>query len=91
MGAIFGRRRPAVGFSIDVKELAATVAVPPLRRVIRAPWGHDAGLAQAVAQLRAQGHTVVSVLPGHDHEVNEFDCDRELVLVGNQWEVKPLA
>ena len=91
VGAIFGRRRPAVGFSIDVKELAATVAVPPLRRVIRAPWGHDAGLAQAVAQLRAQGHTVVSVLPGHDHEVNEFDCDRELVLVGNQWEVKPLA
>lgn len=91
VGAIFGRRRPAVGFSIDVKELAATVAVPPLRRVIRAPWGQDAGLAQAVAQLRAQGHTVVSVLPGHDHEVNEFDCDRELVLVANNWEVHPLA
>ncbi|UFS56687.1 ATP phosphoribosyltransferase regulatory subunit [Comamonadaceae bacterium M7527] len=91
VGAIFGRRRPAVGFSIDVKELAATVAVPPLRRVIRAPWGQDAGLAQAVAQLRAQGHTVVSVLPGHDHEVNEFDCDRELVMVANKWEVRPLA
>jgi ATP phosphoribosyltransferase regulatory subunit len=91
VGAIFGRRRPAVGFSIDVKELAATVQVPALRRVIRAPWGQDAGLAQAVAALRAQGHTVVSVLPGHDHEVNEFDCDRELVLVAGTWEVKPLA
>ena len=91
VGAIFGRRRPAVGFSIDVKELAGTVAVPPLRRVIRAPWGHEAGLAHAVATLRAGGHTVVSVLPGHEHEVNEFDCDRELVLADGIWDVQPLA
>jgi ATP phosphoribosyltransferase regulatory subunit len=34
---------------------------------------------------------VTCVLPGHEHEVNEFDCDRELVLAQGQWTVMPLA
>ena len=29
------------------------------------------------------------VLPGHEHEVQEFDCDRELALVDGQWVVRP--
>jgi ATP phosphoribosyltransferase regulatory subunit len=36
-------------------------------------------LRRAIADLRAQGHTVVCALPGHGHEVDEFHCDRELV------------
>jgi ATP phosphoribosyltransferase regulatory subunit len=31
------------------------------------------------------------VLPGHEHEVNEFDCDRELAEVAGRWVVQPLA
>jgi len=79
VGAVFGRNRPAVGFSLDLKELVSAVAPRPLVAAIRAPWGMDAGLRQAIAELRAQGHTVVCALPGHDHQVDEFHCDRELV------------
>ena len=79
VGAVFGRNRPAVGFSLDLKELVTAVAPRPLVAAIRAPWGMDTGLRDAVASLRAQGHTVVCVLPGHEHQVDEFHCDRELV------------
>lgn len=93
VGAVFGRKRPAVGFSLDLKELVSAVAPRPLEGAIRAPWGMDAALREAIAQLRSAGHTVVCVLPGHEHEVDEFDCDRELVQVpadGGVWTLKNL-
>jgi ATP phosphoribosyltransferase regulatory subunit len=93
VGAVFGRKRPAVGFSLDLKELVACVAPRPLVAAIRAPWGMDAGLRQAIAALRSEGHTVVCVLPGHEHEVDEFLCDRELVSDTGRpggWAVRPL-
>lgn len=93
VGAVFGRKRPAVGFSLDVKELVSAVAPRPLEGAIRAPWGMDASLREAIAKLRSAGNTVVCVLPGHEHEVDEFDCDRELVQVppeGGVWILKNL-
>jgi ATP phosphoribosyltransferase regulatory subunit len=94
VGAVFGRNRPAVGFSLDVKELAGVAQKPALKAVIRAPWlddGADAApLREAIAALRAQGETVVCVLPGHESEVDEFRCDRQLVREGAQWRVKPI-
>lgn len=94
VGAVFGRNRPAVGFSLDVKELAGVAAKPPLKAAIRAPWLDEpsdaASLREAVAALRAQGETVVCVLPGHDSEVDEFHCDRELVREGGRWRVAPI-
>jgi ATP phosphoribosyltransferase regulatory subunit len=91
VGAVFGRRRPAAGFSLDLKELASNLPARSLRAAVRAPWGVDAGLRQAIASLRAQGETVVCVLPGHEHEVNEFDCDRELVQAAGLWVVQSLT
>ncbi len=91
VGAVFGRNRPAVGFSLDLKELVAMVPPRPLVAAIRAPWGMDASLRKAVARLRAQGQTVVCSLPGHEHEVDEFHCDRELVPdphVADAWTVR---
>jgi ATP phosphoribosyltransferase regulatory subunit len=88
VGSVFGRKRPAVGFSLDVKALVAVASVHPLRAAIRAPWSEDTALRAAVTQLRAQGETVVCVLPGHESEVDEFHCDRELCAVGGQWVVK---
>lgn len=90
VGAVFGRNRPAVGFSADVKQLVALATAPAMRPAIRAPWGEDAGLRAAVRQLREQGETVVCVLPGHEHEGQEFDCDRELVAANGGWAVRPL-
>jgi ATP phosphoribosyltransferase regulatory subunit len=92
VGAVFGRNRPAVGFSLDLKELASVAAKRPLKAAVRAPWldggPHAAELREAIAALRAQGETVVCVLPGHESEVDEFHCDRELALEGGQWCVK---
>jgi ATP phosphoribosyltransferase regulatory subunit len=90
VGAVFGRNRPAAGFSLDLKELVRVLPPRPLKAAIRAPWGEDAGLHSAIARLRAVGETVACVLPGHEHEVNEFDCDRELASVAGQWAVRPL-
>ncbi|PHM19591.1 MAG: ATP phosphoribosyltransferase regulatory subunit [Curvibacter sp. PD_MW3] len=85
VGAVFGRKRPAVGFSLDLKTLVGAVATRPLRAAIRAPWGESPALRQAIARLRGQGETVVCVLPGHESEIDEFQCDRELIEVAGQW------
>ncbi|MBN8747924.1 ATP phosphoribosyltransferase regulatory subunit [Xylophilus ampelinus] len=91
VGAVFGRNRPAVGFSLDVRELVGVLPARPLRAAIRAPWSDaDAGLRAAIAALRAQGETVVCMLPGHDSEIDEFHCDRQLVQHGNAWAVQPI-
>jgi ATP phosphoribosyltransferase regulatory subunit len=90
VGAVFGRSRPAVGFSLDLKDVAALAPRKRLRAAIRAPWGEDAELRACVRALRERGETVVCVLPGHEHEGQEFDCDRELVAAGGRWDVRSL-
>jgi ATP phosphoribosyltransferase regulatory subunit len=91
VGAVFGRNRPAVGFSLDVKVLAEISAGPSPWRAVRAPWGEDSDLRAAVRRLRQDGHTVVSMLPGQAAEASVFDCDRELVRVDGQWTLCPLG
>ena len=90
VGAVFGRKRPAVGFSLDLKQLAALAPAAGAAAAIRAPWGEDTALRQAVRRLRERGETVVCVLPGHEHEAQEFECDRELVASAGQWAVHAL-
>ena len=94
VGAVFGRNRPAVGFSLDVKELVGVVGKRPLKAAVRAPWRGDAQesarLRAAISELRAQGETVVCVLPGHESEVDEFHCDRELVAEQGRWVLRSL-
>lgn len=88
VGAVFGRNRPAAGFSLDVKALVGVLPARPLRAAIKAPWRETADLRAAIASLRAQGETVVCVMPGHESEVDEFHCDRDLIQVAGQWVVK---
>lgn len=90
VGAVFGRNRPAVGFSLDVKELAAVAPGHGTHAAIRAPWNQSAALRDAVRGLRDAGQTVVCALPGHEHETQEYDCDRELVEVDGRWVVRAL-
>ena len=90
VGKVFGRKRPAVGFSLDIKALTLVVAERPLRAAIRAPWGEAAELRTAIASLRRQGETVVCVLPGHESQVDEFHCDRELLQAAGQWVVQAI-
>lgn len=90
VGAAFGRNRPAVGFSLDVKSLVSAVVPRALHAAIRAPWSEAADLRRAIRSLRTKGETVVCVLPGHESEVDEFQCDRELLQVAGQWVVKAI-
>ncbi|MCL4746254.1 MAG: ATP phosphoribosyltransferase regulatory subunit [Burkholderiaceae bacterium] len=85
IGSAFGRARPATGFSLELRELAALQPPDPPAVAVRAPWSDDRALAAQVQALRAAGEIVVSVLPGHEHEQQEYACDRELAIVDGQW------
>jgi ATP phosphoribosyltransferase regulatory subunit len=86
----FGRARPATGFSLDLRKLAAGLAPAEPSRAVRAPWGQDPALGDAVRRLRRTGEIVVQILPGHEHDQDEFVCDRELALVNGAWTVRTL-
>jgi len=89
-GSMFGRKRSAAGFSLDIKAIVDVLPANPLRTVIRAAWGEQDDLRAAINVLRARGETVVCSMPGHDNEVDEFQCDRELIQVNKQWIVKAI-
>jgi len=90
VGAVFGRNRPAAGFSLDIKQVVSVVSPQALKAAIRAPWDDSGEVHAAIAALRNRGETVVCVLPGHESEVDEFHCDRELVSVSGQWVVQAI-
>ena len=90
VGESFGRARPATGFSLELRELAGLLEEPAPARAVRAPWSVDAALNQAIQSLRDAGQIVVQVLPGHEDEQQEFECDRELAQQNGAWSVRPL-
>src|SRR5690606_32599456 len=63
-GRVFGRARPATGFSLELRALADLQPDVPPAPAIRAPWSDDGALLDAVARLRDVGEIVIQVLPG---------------------------
>ena len=90
MGAVFGRNRPAAGFSLDLKQLVSAVPARAPKLAIRVAWNEAKDVQAAIAELRRCGETVVCVLPGHESEVNEFHCDRELLKEAGSWTVRSI-
>jgi ATP phosphoribosyltransferase regulatory subunit len=90
VGAVFGRNRPAVGFSLDLKDLAALLPLGPSCPAIRAPWSVDPALREAIRSLREAGETVVCEPPGQPSEGQEYAFDRELVQQQGRWLVREL-
>jgi ATP phosphoribosyltransferase regulatory subunit len=88
VGAIFGRTRPAVGFGLDVKELALLAPPAAPKKAIRAPWSDDAGLRVAVGQLRARGDIVVRQMPGDAGDEAGVVFDRSLIANRGRWTVQ---
>lgn len=64
VGGVFGRARPATGFSADLKRLLGTPALPALP--VLAPWSSDPELTALIERLRADGRAVIHELPGSD-------------------------
>jgi len=87
VGSVFGRARPATGFSLDLRGVVTALPLAELQKAIFAPYDMDAGLAQVVESLRAEGQVVIQELPGHEAHRHELNCDRELVKQGNGWQV----
>lgn len=91
IGAVFGRPRPATGFSADLKTLFALGdTVVPDAAPIAAPWRDDAELLAMVRRLREAGERVLWVLPGHEHELAAMGCDRQLKEQDCRWDVVSL-
>ena len=90
IGKAFGRARPAVGFSIYLRELAELTADDPPHAIL-APAGSDVGLRALIGQLRAAGEIVVQRLQGESDraEESEFIFDRVIEQRGETWQVMP--
>ncbi len=87
VGRSFGRARPATGFSMDLKALLPLVGDQPTRGAILLPTLVDASVQTKIAELRNAGERVIARLPGHDGDLHELGCDRELVYQEGRWEV----
>jgi ATP phosphoribosyltransferase regulatory subunit len=85
VGASFGRARPATGFTMDLRQLAALVKDEPRRSPILAPGEADGALRQLVEDLRGRGEVVVVGLPGED--AAELGCDRRIEKKDGKWRV----
>jgi ATP phosphoribosyltransferase regulatory subunit len=88
VGRAFGRARPATGFSMDLRELAAGAGVLRESRVLAPYRLQDSALQRAIAGLRARGIIVIEDLPGHARFRGELGCERALVRHNGRWVVQ---
>ncbi len=91
IGAVFGRARPATGFSADLKVLMELGAIPLHEyRGIYAPCDDDVALQALVDTLRIQGERVIHGLPGQVDDPREMGCNRRLQKDKGKWRVTEL-
>ncbi len=85
VGKVFGRSRPATGFSMDLRVLAALAKLEPGKGAILAPAAVDAKLEEKIEFLRTAGEVVVVQLPGSSMEEGGFR--RRLEQRNGEWQV----
>lgn len=85
IGEVFGRARPATGFSADLRLLADARGATQTAAVLAEGDWLDDQFAAAVARLRASGETVVLALPGADNDTSVLHCDRRLSFENGDW------
>lgn len=84
-GSVFGRPRPATGFSLDLRQILDCLGEPTPRGGILAPASADPTLRARIAELRLAGERVVVELPGQEVHRDETGCDRRLVASEQGW------
>ncbi len=84
IGEVFGRSRPATGFSADLKTLVLLSDFDlPLSNVVLAPAGNDVALWSAITKLRSEGYKVIQDLG--DVSLDQ-KADFKLVCVNGDWQ-----
>lgn len=94
IGAIFGRCRPATGFSADLRLLSALTKQSchvDRRELIFAPYVADSVLIDTIRDLRAQHRAVVQQLPGQVGSPQDLGCTAILEQDNQLWVVRPLV
>jgi ATP phosphoribosyltransferase regulatory subunit len=89
IGEAFGRARPATGFGLNVTSVLSLLSLTQPSNGIYAPSSTDIRQWQAIQLLREKGERVVSGL-SQAPDFKELRCDRELVLIDNEYIVQTL-
>lgn len=85
-GKLFGRSRPATGFSTNLRLLSNSADIPPkIQNKILAPANDDVRLEQFITQLRKQGECVIRQLSGHDMSSQQVNANRQIIQKNDQW------
>lgn len=88
IGQLFGRARPACGFSADLNMLLKLGSrVHPADQSILAPAVDDPLLMLRIQQLREEGRPVIQALPGQSAAAGEMGCSEILEKRGEDWVV----
>nr|CAA6826793.1 MAG: ATP phosphoribosyltransferase regulatory subunit (EC [uncultured Thiotrichaceae bacterium] len=88
-GKLFGRSRPATGFSTNLRQLNRSADVKPtIQNKILAPNDDDAQLEALINKLRQQGQCVIRQLNGHNASSRQTNDSRQIIQENGQWIVK---
>jgi len=89
IGKVFGRARPATGFSADMRALISLGSGGASQKgSIFAPASDDVTQADKIRELRNAGERVVCELKGQTGGASEAGCDQVLMFTDGQWAVK---
>ena len=91
VGKSFGRSRPATGFNMSLKTLVQLNRNEnPIATGIFVPATNESDQYRAIEKLRSAGNRVVMGFHGQEVNSHELGCDRQLILVGNEFQVVPI-
>lgn len=92
IGKVFGRARPATGFSADLKILARFGRCDQDQvESVFAPAESDPALAEKIRELRALGHVVIEELDGQRADEIALGCKYRLCRHDREWNLVKLA
>jgi ATP phosphoribosyltransferase regulatory subunit len=91
IGEVFGRARPATGFSTDMRTLNIVAKPQTIETdLIWAPADTDDVLRNKINELRAAGESVITELPGQSGDAKTHGCRRKLDKKDGDWQVVSL-
>ena len=91
VGKSFGRSRPATGFNMSLKTLVQlNRSENSIAKGIFVPATNESDQYRAIEKLRLSGNRVVMGFDGQEVNFHELGCDRQLILVGNEFQVVPI-